>query len=714
MEIKNYFAQDAQGNIMPSANCYLYLPGTTTLAIGLVDGNGVPISNPFLASGMGQITFGAPNGVYDLRVALGARDWTIKVQCADIVQAMDVMDSILGSHAENPTARNNGQPLEPGDETWNSTDKQPYWWNGSAWVALNSSAQQLEARIRDSVNPENGAVIVGRGVVTIDNVFELLSVPERSDISVNVTSYYPGWITTVVGAFGGGRFIYDGSKPKSKHNGGTVISSTVPWDGMQTTHRNFLDGVGETDISGYGCWVRTDEELNVWSFGAVKFINDGVSTTTDSTYAFQKAIYAAKKSPLTLTHSISDLRTVFCDGGGARIDGQLIFPEGVVLDGKDKLSSRLCFSWGVTTKIISYGRIYDQLEGNPVGTTFTKNWGLKNLSLFPYYPESGPSSCTYFDYLYDIEPVLHSVRIVMHKGAISGGQLNATAAHFKKTIDPDFIDVTFDGGLNHLDASDSSYGWGMRTARMSGLYSYNAKSHALHTGNGSNNNTVRFDTIQMPEQVGDNRGIFIEGDGKENNVDFRASGTKLKYGAIIEGTENTVTGISGGSVLGVDVRGSGNTAKVQLTGATGWSDTGENSTLELPGLTKSNGISSGTKSAIPIPAVATWVDVAEITFSPGTGRGANLTASVSAQVEGVGRDCYDSRWLVGQTTTGITSAVEFTPGIFNPAGVLKLRVVSSSANIAKLQVQIESASIAGTVDVSYTLISDKHIRIKTI
>lgn len=158
MEIKNYFAQDAQGNIMPSANCYLYLPGTTTLATGLVDGNGVPISNPFLASGMGQITFGAPNGVYDLRVALGARDWTIKVQCADIVQAMDVMDSILGSHAENPTTRNNSQPLQPGDETWNSTDKQPYWWDGSSWLAMNSGAQSLEERLSD---PEGGPILVG-------------------------------------------------------------------------------------------------------------------------------------------------------------------------------------------------------------------------------------------------------------------------------------------------------------------------------------------------------------------------------------------------------------------------------------------------------------------------------------------------------------------------------------------------------------------------
>lgn len=153
MEIKNYFAQDAQGNIMPSANCYLYLPGTNTLATGLVDGNGTPISNPFLASSVGQVEFGAPNGVYDLRVALGARDWTIKVQCADIVQAMGVMDSILGSHTENPATRNNGQPLQAGDETWNSTEKQPYWWNGSSWLALNKSSTDLAEKLASPGGP---------------------------------------------------------------------------------------------------------------------------------------------------------------------------------------------------------------------------------------------------------------------------------------------------------------------------------------------------------------------------------------------------------------------------------------------------------------------------------------------------------------------------------------------------------------------------------
>lgn len=748
---------DRKGNVVPGASVRVKTSAGTDAVLYSNNGTG-PITNPITTDNLGRFAFYAANGRYNLQVYIGSALFTVSNdilledpmdETPELIKGGTIKDVALlnvtidgkapgfkedtdsldvrvsaveettvgggrwcGVSETPPTTRLDNSPLQEGDDYQNSIDKDRYYWTGTEWVS--SSAQQLEERLADESDPSNGAGMLGRATVTADNILKLLGTTKKPGVAVKVSSYHPGWASTVMGAYGGGEFILDQSKPKSAHNGGTVISDTVPWDGAQSTHENFINGIGETDPNGLGCWVRTDEELSVWAFGAVKFLNDGVATAPDSTYAFQKALYAAKKSPLTATHSISDLKTVYCDGGNARIDRQLVFPEGVVLDGKDKLSSRLCFSWGLTTKIIGYGRVYDQLQGNVPATTFTKNWGLKNLTLAPYYPASGPGSCVYVDYLFDIEPILHHIRIIMHKGAVLGGQLNATAAHFSKCIDPDFIDVTFDGGLNHLDASDSTHGWGMRTARMSGLYSYNAKSHALHTGNGSNNNTVRFDTIQMPEQVGDNRAIFIEGDGEENTIDFRASGSKLKYGAIIEGTQNTVTGISGGSVLGVDVRGSGNTAKVQLTGATGWSDTGENSTLELPGLSKARGVSNGTKSAIPLPVVATWVDVAEITFSPGAGRGASLSASVSAQIEGVGRDCYDSRWLVGQTTGGVTSANEFTSGIFNPAGVLKLRVISSSANIAKLQVQIASASIIGTVDVAYTLRSDKYARIKTI
>lgn len=149
MEILNFFAQDAQGNIMPSADCYLYAPGTTNLVSGLVDINGIPISNPFQASNIGQVQFGAPNGVYDLRIKKGVSDTTIRIQCADIVQAMGVVDSILGSHPSNPSTRNDGSPLQQGDDFWNSTEKTPYWWTGSSWSSLDSSVRLLEQRLAD-------------------------------------------------------------------------------------------------------------------------------------------------------------------------------------------------------------------------------------------------------------------------------------------------------------------------------------------------------------------------------------------------------------------------------------------------------------------------------------------------------------------------------------------------------------------------------------
>ena len=143
MEIKNYFAQDAQGNIMPSANCYLYLPGTTTLATGLVDGNGVPISNPFLASSIGQVTFGAPNGVYDLRISQGARDTTIEIQCADLLQALNETASFLGAKSSSPTTRNDGTALQIADRYFNTADQLEYLYKSTGWVANNLDGQLL-------------------------------------------------------------------------------------------------------------------------------------------------------------------------------------------------------------------------------------------------------------------------------------------------------------------------------------------------------------------------------------------------------------------------------------------------------------------------------------------------------------------------------------------------------------------------------------------
>lgn len=51
---------------------------------------------------------------------------------------------------------------------------------------------------------------------------------------------------------GGGEFYYDTTISRSNHDGGVIISPTVPY----TTQESFIKGTGETDSSGSGCWVR--------------------------------------------------------------------------------------------------------------------------------------------------------------------------------------------------------------------------------------------------------------------------------------------------------------------------------------------------------------------------------------------------------------------------------------------------------------------------
>jgi hypothetical protein len=55
---------------------------------------------------------------------------------------------------------------------------------------------------------------------------------------------------------GGGWFFWDKTVPKTLHDGGLFISPTVPYDGTRSGLEDFLNGVGETDPTGSGVWVR--------------------------------------------------------------------------------------------------------------------------------------------------------------------------------------------------------------------------------------------------------------------------------------------------------------------------------------------------------------------------------------------------------------------------------------------------------------------------
>ncbi|MQT93014.1 SGNH/GDSL hydrolase family protein [Pseudomonas helleri] len=88
MELKNFFAQDDQGNKLPGATCYLYQRGTENLFGGLYKTNGLPLANPFTTDKNGLVQFAAPNGIYDLRVVKGERDYRLHIQFNDVSETL--------------------------------------------------------------------------------------------------------------------------------------------------------------------------------------------------------------------------------------------------------------------------------------------------------------------------------------------------------------------------------------------------------------------------------------------------------------------------------------------------------------------------------------------------------------------------------------------------------------------------------------------------
>jgi hypothetical protein len=88
MELKNYFAQNANGDLLPGAVATLYLPGTTTLASGLKSAAGAALGNPVTADADGLIQFAAPNGPYDLKVTAPGRSYILRIQCNDVAESV--------------------------------------------------------------------------------------------------------------------------------------------------------------------------------------------------------------------------------------------------------------------------------------------------------------------------------------------------------------------------------------------------------------------------------------------------------------------------------------------------------------------------------------------------------------------------------------------------------------------------------------------------
>lgn len=90
MELKNYFAQDTAGNIIPGASVYVYKAGTTT-TVPIFNAAGNPKDNPFVSDGNGQVQFMVANGLYDLRIVGDGRDSTIRIQALDVQETVSAV-----------------------------------------------------------------------------------------------------------------------------------------------------------------------------------------------------------------------------------------------------------------------------------------------------------------------------------------------------------------------------------------------------------------------------------------------------------------------------------------------------------------------------------------------------------------------------------------------------------------------------------------------
>lgn len=177
----------------------------------------------------------------------------------------------------------------------------------------------LRNDLADNVDPAKGAGLVGRAVVVVNDIPELMALPRNASQLISVRGYHPG---SSVG--GGGARYWDASRSKAAHNGGTVIdpdkSFPNDWSVLADVQAWFTAGSGGT-----GCWVMQDNgrEFFPTEFGAK---GDGVTNDQPAYKACAEAGGAGAKiifTPTAMSYRMHhffgyDNQTVIAYG--ARID----------------------------------------------------------------------------------------------------------------------------------------------------------------------------------------------------------------------------------------------------------------------------------------------------------------------------------------------------------------------------------------------------------
>lgn len=216
--------------------------------------------------------------------------------------------SNITSEAEWLLVNFSGAPITPVASGWTGVTNNAD--GSSALPTMDNGRMAIVHVVISGVNKYLNMALLGESTATqvrLDNVSQIPLLPAPAVVAnraifIEVASYHPAWQGISAGPAGGGVFVWDPNKAKSSHNGGTIISPTVPWDGTQATLAAFLSGTGETQPSGNGCWIRIlTTYTSVLDFGAKgdNSVNDAAAiqracdylSTNGGTLFFPRGVY---------------------------------------------------------------------------------------------------------------------------------------------------------------------------------------------------------------------------------------------------------------------------------------------------------------------------------------------------------------------------------------------------------------------------------------
>lgn len=183
-------------------------------------------------------------------------------------------------------------------------------------AAATASVIALPSDLANVTDPNKGSALVGRVAVSLASIVNLLATKQDVSALYCVAAFYPGvYALASPGAgLGSNQFKWAPLVPRTSHNGGTIISPTVPWAGTQATVGAFLLATGETQPAAVGCFVAINrQQINVGQFGATGIATDNQTQSLLSAIAaaptggeliFPLGIFTTTQT-LTITKSLN-------------------------------------------------------------------------------------------------------------------------------------------------------------------------------------------------------------------------------------------------------------------------------------------------------------------------------------------------------------------------------------------------------------------------